>query len=158
MARVTITVEGPVGSGKSALCKEIEILCRALGVPCEWHNGQQELNGSGGDSHDELQMYQPNVLLREVLTTSMSDKYIEAPVLLNFDSSKPIGVLRVLKCELPDQANFTFAIGYMALHYPGVEKGELQCAPYNGPYELKSVSIVDDAKYFSFLQQIGHRV
>lgn len=70
MANVTITVSGPVGSGKSALCKEIEILCRALGVPCVWEGGREECNLVGGDSYNELAMYQPCVTLREVLAAA----------------------------------------------------------------------------------------
>lgn len=49
------------------MCKEIEILCRALGVRCEWEGGQQERNISGGDSHDELAMYAPTVKIVEAL-------------------------------------------------------------------------------------------
>ncbi len=67
-AGVVVTVSGRVGSGKSAICKEIEILCRALGLECKWEGGQQERNLSGGDSHDELAMYKPRVTIREELT------------------------------------------------------------------------------------------
>lgn len=49
------------------MCKEIEILCRALGVLCEWEGGEQERNISGGDSHDELAMYAPTVKIVEAL-------------------------------------------------------------------------------------------
>ena len=90
--RVTITVSGPVGSGKSALCKEIEILCRALGVPCHWEGGQQERNLSGGDSYDELAMYQPSVVLREggVLPVASDEIAVEQSKPLRFWINAPL--------------------------------------------------------------------
>lgn len=66
--RVTIKVIGPVGSGKSALAGEIEILCKALGVPVEWEGGKSENNLVGADWVGTLEMYKPIVtIVEEVL-------------------------------------------------------------------------------------------
>ena len=67
MSRITITVEGPVGSGKSALCGEIEILCKALGVPCVWEGGRSEKNLTGADWVKWIEFYEPNVVIKEVI-------------------------------------------------------------------------------------------
>jgi hypothetical protein len=44
MARVTVTVSGPTGSGKSRLAAEIEIALKAIGVKVEWSDpaGERE--------------------------------------------------------------------------------------------------------------------
>ena len=39
---ITVTVSGPVGSGKSAICGEIEIALRAIGVNVSWPDGDTE--------------------------------------------------------------------------------------------------------------------
>lgn len=65
--KVTITVSGPVGVGKSALCIEIDILCRALGLDCEWAERQSVLNETGGDTAQELDIYKPSVTIVEKL-------------------------------------------------------------------------------------------
>lgn len=65
MSKVTITVSGRVGSGKSAICGEIEILCKALGLKVEWIDGQQEKNLTHADWTEALEMYKPHVVLIE---------------------------------------------------------------------------------------------
>ena len=65
MSEVTITVSGRVGSGKSALCGEIEILCKALGIQVEWIDGQQEKNLTHADWTEALEMYKPRVKIIE---------------------------------------------------------------------------------------------
>lgn len=67
MSKVTITVSGAVGSGKSAMCGEIEILCRALGLQVEWVGGPEEKNLTGADWIGELEMYKPVVEIVEVI-------------------------------------------------------------------------------------------
>ena len=62
---VTVTVSGRVGSGKSALCGEIEILCKALGLQVEWKGGQEEKNLTHADWTDALEMYKPSVVIVE---------------------------------------------------------------------------------------------
>ena len=42
MAKVTVTISGPTGSGKSRLGHEIEIALRAIGVKVEWFEAAQE--------------------------------------------------------------------------------------------------------------------
>ncbi|MEM5424716.1 hypothetical protein [Paraburkholderia ferrariae] len=63
--KVTVIVNGPVGSGKSAICGEIEIMCRALGLPVVWLDGQQEKNLTHADWTDALEMYKPSVEIVE---------------------------------------------------------------------------------------------
>ena len=62
---VTVTVSGKVGSGKSAICGEIEILCKALGLKVEWIGGQQEKNLTHADWTEALEMYKPGVVIVE---------------------------------------------------------------------------------------------
>lgn len=71
MNKVTVTVAGPVGSGKSAICGEIEILCRALGLPVVWIDGQQEKNLTHADWTEALEMYKPNVTIVERIAHSV---------------------------------------------------------------------------------------
>jgi hypothetical protein len=61
---VTITVSGPVGSGKSALCGEIEIMCRALGLQVRWSD-DGEKNMTGADWTTALELYKPTVTIVE---------------------------------------------------------------------------------------------
>ncbi|KVF08958.1 hypothetical protein WJ04_09000 [Burkholderia vietnamiensis] len=65
MNKVTITVSGAVGSGKSALCGEIEILCKALGLQVNWIGGREEKNLTYADWTEALEMYKPSVTLVE---------------------------------------------------------------------------------------------
>jgi cytidylate kinase len=67
MSVVTVTVLGPVGSGKSAICGEIEIALRAIGVNVTWPEGHTEKNLTYADWHDALDLYQPTVEIREEL-------------------------------------------------------------------------------------------
>jgi hypothetical protein len=84
MKEVTITVSGPVGSGKSAICGEIEILCRALGLQVEWADGQQEKNLTHADWTEALEMYKPSVKIVEQVATppasreALTDPGVEA--------------------------------------------------------------------------------
>lgn len=68
MNEIKITVEGPVGSGKSALLGEIEILCKALGVPVRYAN-PSDANSEKAMTHADwtayLEMYKPSVVLHE---------------------------------------------------------------------------------------------
>lgn len=67
MERVTVTVSGPTGSGKSAVLGEIEIALRALGVTVE-HDAAflAEKNMTHADWAEALDLYAPTVVLREV--------------------------------------------------------------------------------------------
>ncbi|SOY56826.1 DUF551 domain-containing protein [Cupriavidus taiwanensis] len=65
---VQIIVSGPVGCGKSALLGEIEILMKALGVPCRYADeaaAKQEKNLTHADWTEALEMYKPSVVLVE---------------------------------------------------------------------------------------------
>jgi hypothetical protein len=62
---ITVNITGPVGSGKSALAGEIEILCLALGLDVEWPEGQSEKNMTGADWQSALENYKPRVVIGE---------------------------------------------------------------------------------------------
>lgn len=71
MARVTVTVSGSTGSGKSRLAMEIEIALKAIGVSVEWCEDAQEREArleawaeAGGHYQPDL----PNVVLQEINT------------------------------------------------------------------------------------------
>jgi Ni2+-binding GTPase involved in maturation of urease and hydrogenase len=71
MSEVTITVSGPVGSGKSALVGEIEILMRALCVPVRYADTLKESyekHVRGADWQSDLDLYQPSVVLVEAIS------------------------------------------------------------------------------------------
>ena len=63
---VTVTVSAPTGSGKSAVCGEIEIALRAIGVPVVWENGNSEKRMTHADWQSALELYQPHVVIVEV--------------------------------------------------------------------------------------------
>ena len=68
MNEVTITAAGRVGSGKSALLGEIEILLKALGVPYRYADpkaAQAEKNLTHADWVGELERVKPTVVLAE---------------------------------------------------------------------------------------------
>lgn len=65
MSTIHIHITGPVGSGKSALAGEIEILCRALGLAVSWPDGQPEKRMTGADWQSALEMYRPSVVIHE---------------------------------------------------------------------------------------------
>lgn len=68
MSEVRITVSGPVGCGKSALLGEIEIMCKALGVPVRYKEAEAaraEKNMTHAEWTAELEMYKPSVVLVE---------------------------------------------------------------------------------------------
>lgn len=68
---VNVTVSGPVGCGKSAVCGEIEIALRAIGVSVVWEGGDAEKRLSHADWTYDLDMYRPTVVIREAVTKEM---------------------------------------------------------------------------------------
>jgi hypothetical protein len=64
MSQVTITVSGAVGIGKTALCAEIEVLLKSLGLEVEWAAGESERNLIS-NLRDELNSYKPSVKIVE---------------------------------------------------------------------------------------------
>ncbi|MCZ4501003.1 MAG: putative phage protein [Marmoricola sp.] len=71
MTEITITVSGPVGCGKSAIAGEIEIAMKAIGVPVRMADpkgDRQEKNMTGADWTAYIEMYQPSVVIVEVIT------------------------------------------------------------------------------------------
>lgn len=67
MNRVTVTVSGAVGTGKSAICGEIEILCKALGLDVQWSNGKEEKGLTHADWTTALEMYRPTIEIIEAI-------------------------------------------------------------------------------------------
>ena len=64
---VRVTVSGPVGCGKSAVCGEIEIALKAIGLDVEWHDGKSEKRLTAADWDSALSMYDPRVIIEEVI-------------------------------------------------------------------------------------------
>lgn len=76
MSNVTVTISGPVGSGKSAIYMEIMVALRAIGVPIIHSDEkafQSEVNMGFGDADNALRMYRPTVTLVEQVTSSPSE-------------------------------------------------------------------------------------
>ena len=72
MNEVTITAAGRVGSGKSALLGEIEILLKALGVPYRYADpkaAQAEKNLTHADWVGVIEQVKPTVVLAEELAS-----------------------------------------------------------------------------------------
>lgn len=68
MTELTLTISGDVGSGKSALIGEIEILLRALKIPFRHEKPEDaayERRMANGDWITELERLQPSVVLVE---------------------------------------------------------------------------------------------
>lgn len=68
MSDITVTISGPVGSGKSAIAGEIEIAMKAIGVPVRYADpvgAQSEKNMTHADWQTYLEMYEPSVVLIE---------------------------------------------------------------------------------------------
>lgn len=62
---VLVEVSGLVGSGKSAICGEIEILCIALGLDVSWPGGDPEKAMTHADWTAALEAYKPRVRIVE---------------------------------------------------------------------------------------------
>jgi uridine kinase len=71
MARVTVTVSGPTGSGKSRIALEIEVALKAAGAVVAWSDidGQRQMEA---EAHSEAtggwQPDMPEVVLQEINT------------------------------------------------------------------------------------------
>lgn len=63
MSKITITVSGETGSGKSAIAGEIEIALKAIGVPVEWKDADREHWTHGNEYWIDL--YKPEVTIIE---------------------------------------------------------------------------------------------
>ena len=63
---VEVNVCGPVGSGKSAICGEIEIALRAIGVTVSWPDGESEKRLTHADWQMALDLYRPTVTIHEI--------------------------------------------------------------------------------------------
>jgi len=80
MSEITITASGEVSCGKSAILGEIEILCKALGIPVRYENEaatQSEKNMTHADWTGALELYKPSVVLVESLTRELAAKDAE---------------------------------------------------------------------------------
>lgn len=83
------------------------------------------------------------------------DEFISVPVCLGFDSTKPIGELRILKSALPPTPDFVFSLGYSVLETNALPKEELDLEAYVKRYELGQVALLSDANYIGYLRQVG---
>jgi len=63
---VTVTVSGLTGSGKSAVCGEIEIALKAIGLVVRWPDGKEEKRLTHADWQSALDLYRPEILIQEV--------------------------------------------------------------------------------------------
>lgn len=67
--RVTVTICGPTGSGKTAVYMELYAALKAVGVTVEHDDPaefQRLLNAGEADSSEGLELYKPTVTLKEV--------------------------------------------------------------------------------------------
>lgn len=99
---VTITVAGPVGSAKSALLGEIEILLNALGVPVRYADpaaAQAEKNMTHADWTASFEMYQPKVVLVEHIAKGIQQEQIFERAIQLMDDAEAISV--VVKMNMP---------------------------------------------------------
>jgi hypothetical protein len=62
---VRVAVTGPAGSGKSAVCGEIEIAMRAIGLDVEWDDGGEK-NMTHADWQFALELYKPKIIVTEM--------------------------------------------------------------------------------------------
>ena len=75
MSELTVTIVGPVGSGKSAIAGEIEIALKAIGVPVRYADvagAQMEKNTTHADWQTYIEMYHPSVVLVEAVDDPMA--------------------------------------------------------------------------------------
>lgn len=66
--RVTVTISGPTGSGKSAIYYEIMVALKAIGVPVVHADPAEvarQMRSGETDSQHDINMYQPTVTLVE---------------------------------------------------------------------------------------------
>jgi adenylylsulfate kinase-like enzyme len=63
---VTVSVSGLTGSGKSAICGEIEIALKAIGLVVHWPDGDEEKRATHADWAAALDRYRPEVLIQEI--------------------------------------------------------------------------------------------
>lgn len=72
---ITVTVSGPVGSGKSAICGEIEIALRAIGVNVSWPDGDTEKRLTHAEWQEAIDLYMPTVIIHEVIIKPIPPGY-----------------------------------------------------------------------------------
>jgi hypothetical protein len=83
MNTVMVTVSGPTGSCKSAICSEIEIALRAIGVAASWVDGSEERNMIDAISLDPGQLANLCVEIREVNIARIPEGYFPPDDLAN---------------------------------------------------------------------------
>lgn len=76
MSKITITVSGPVGVGKSTVCAKLETLLKHLGCQVEWFGGQEEHNLSLEDWTDYAKI-PIEIVERIVHTVKVYETYTE---------------------------------------------------------------------------------
>ncbi len=72
---VCVFVTGATGSGKSAICGEIEIALRAIGVDVIWDGGISEKHLTHACWQEALEQYNPKVVIYERNTPRIPEGY-----------------------------------------------------------------------------------
>lgn len=111
MSEVTITASGLVGSGKSALLGEIEILLRALGVPYRYADERAaavERALTHADWIGELENTKPTVVLMEANPATEDLKnctryYPDALFVARSEARRETFLMAASECELAAQ-------------------------------------------------------
>jgi len=79
---------------------------------------------------------------------------ITVPVVLDWDSTKPIGQLTIDETRIPSTPDWVLSLGYMAKDFT-LDNGELTV----NTYDLVQVSLLHDEAYMAYLdKQKGSRV
>lgn len=103
MSEIKIIAEGPVGSGKSAVLGEIEILCKALGIPVRYANpadAASEKSMTHADWISYLDLYKPSVVLYEQSPSSQARAYCEPCQAAGMSNCSEFDVCGQPKCIL----------------------------------------------------------
>ena len=152
---VKITVAGPVGSGKSAICSLIEKMLKEHGVPVEWTQADEERGLRGGNwwEAEDLKLYQPTVQIAEVNPHINVDPALNVPRLM-------YGVIwqhvekgrgeRIDGCSV--HITEEVAEKYIKDHWGSLPSGEplrLYSRPYFGPLVIE----VSQSVYEAVLEQ-----
>lgn len=162
MSEVKIIVSGPVGSGKSALLGEIEILMKAIGVPVRYENeadAQSEKNMTHADWQRYIEMYEPSVVLVEDMPWLRDNKAADRIAELEREKAEhaaaieaftnAVGAMRVAVSDDGYAATFQSMAQYrtaLLRVFDGIRLGiaKFERPPATGAAHLPDVSLIDE--------------
>jgi hypothetical protein len=98
MSKITITVGGPVGVGKSAVCAKLETLLKHAGYDVEWVGGQEERN-LGIEEWSDAKDFLPEVEILERVEKSEESNVLVSDI-------DPIGFM--MKHQTGDDLGFSW--------------------------------------------------